>query len=337
MANDPTRAGPFLPLPANIRRGALAAVLAVALAVILTFLQFIKMKGIDVVQRNEVLGYLQELKEVDGRWDLEVLRARMEFARPPPATVDHAAAVDRIRKALFTLAPELKSPALESGLPELHTAFTEKADLAARFKKASAAAKQALDHVMGADVEIAGLVRGSWRDFPDRERLVAVENVVAQLLAEAQRYYFAPTEAQRKNTEALAADLRDAAPRLPPSLTDGIARLDSNLQELLRAKPAEEALFNKLALHRAGPRLDRLTSSIHRELEQALADLDLYRVYLTTCWGALLVLIGYLALRLIANYRLLNQAHLALKADYETLERRLTEGTREPPEVPHDP
>lgn len=336
MANDRTRGGISSPLPANIRRGIPAAVLAAAFAAILSFFCF-KPQGIDVAKQNEVLEYFRKLKAVDVRWDIEVLRARLEFVPSPPAGADHAVESGRVRKALSALAPELKSPALERSLPELDKAFAEKADLVSKFMMASTSTKQALTRVMGADAEFAGLVRGAWRDFPDRERLVAVETVVAQLLAEAQRYYFAPTEAQPKNIETLVADLRDAAPRLPPSLTDGIVRFDSNLQELLRAKPAEEALFNSVALHSAGPWLDRLIYALHRELEQALAERELYRVYLITWWGALATLIGCLVLRLIANYRALNQAQLALKAEHEALERRLVDATQERPEAPHQP
>lgn len=336
MANNSTRAGIASTLPAPVRRGALVALLAVAFAAVLMFL-YVKTRGIDIGKQNEVLGYFRELKGVDVRWDVEVLRARFEFAPSPPSGADPADALGRIRKALATVAPELKSPALERSLPELDKAFAEKADLVPKFMIASAAAKQTLTRVMGADAEFAGLVRGSWRDFPDRERLVAVENVVAQLLVDAQRYYSAPSEAQRQNIEALVADLRDAAPRLPPALTSGIARLDSNLQELLRAKPAEEALFNKLALHTAGPRVDSLTRAFNHEVEQTLVDRELYRVYLMTCLGALLILIGYLAALLIAGWRRIKQENLALQAENEELERRLVEGAQEQSEATREP
>lgn len=342
MANDPTRTGITLRLPMDIRRwahaaggarGALLAIAVLTLATISGFLYF-KSRGVDIRKHTEVLGYFRELKAIDARWDVELMRARIEFVPPPSAAMDYASALAHIQQGLTASAQDVKSPLLDRELPGLNKAFAEKADLVAQFRKASAAAKQALKLVMGAETEIAGLVRASWRDFTDRERLVAVESVVTQVLAEAQKYHFAPTTAQRKNVEALVADLRDAAPRLPPALTSGIARLDSNIQELLRAKPAEEALFNKLALHTAGPRVDSLTHAFHHEVAQTLANRELYRGYLMTCLGALLILIGYLALRLIAHHRLLNAANLALQAENEELARRLVESTQEAPRQP---
>lgn len=312
------------------------AVAVLTLATISGILYF-KSPGVDIRKHTEVLGYLRELKAIDARWDVELMRARIEFVPPPSTAMDYASALARIQQGLTASAQDVKSPLLDRELPGLNKAFAEKAILVAQFRKASAATKQALKLVMGAEAEFAGLVRASWRDFPDRERLVALENMVILLLAEAQKYYFAPTEAQRKNVEALVVDLRDAAPRLPPALTSGIARLDSNIQELLRTKPAEETLFNKLALHTAGPRVDSLARAFNGELEKTRAGREVYRVYLATCLGAFLILIGYLALRLIRHCRLLRQAHLALKADHEELGRRLVEGTQEPPEATCEP
>ena len=341
MANDPTRTGITLRLPVDIRRwaratggarGALLAVAVLTLAAIAAFL-FFKTRGVDIGKQNEALGYFRELKAIDARWDVELMRARIEFAPPLSAAMDFPSALARIRQGLAASAQDVKSPLLERGLPDLNKAFAEKADLVAQFRKASAAAKQALRRVMGAEAEFAGLVRASWRDFPDRERLVAMENVVILLLAEAQKYYFAPTAAQRKNVEALVADLRDAAPRLPPALTSGIARLDSNIQELLRATPAEDTLFNKLALHSAGPRVDSLAHAFNHEVGQTLASRELYRVYLMTCSGALLILIGYLSALLSAAWRRIKQENFALQAENEELGKRLVEDTQEPPEA----
>src|SRR5262245_34330314 len=84
--------------------------------------------------------------------------------------------------------------------------------------------------------------RGWWQEFRDRDRLIAAEGAVTLLLAEAQRYFYAPGEAQRKNVESIAADLREAAGQLPAAVREGLARLDGNVQQLLGARPVEEGL-----------------------------------------------------------------------------------------------
>jgi two-component system, NtrC family, sensor kinase len=301
---------------------------AVVLAAVLGFL-YLKTQGADFKRQNEVLAALRELKEIDSRWDVEILRTRNELEPPPAPGPDYGATLARIRRDLVAAAEAVRSPVLARGLPELETAILRKAAMVDQFKKASAHSKGALAQVLATDGEIAALVRGSWRDFRERERLVAAESAAVQLIAESQRYYFAPGEQQRKLVETVATDLRRAGARLPAALREGLKRLDGRVEALLAAKPAEQELYQKLAFVTAGPRIDSLTSGFSRELEAELVDQEFYRAYLVAYSGALLILLGYLALRLAASYRLINAANIALQRANESLEQRVAERTRE--------
>jgi signal transduction histidine kinase len=321
----PELTAPLRPLAATrtakYGRRLLLAAVTVVLAAILGYLYY-KTEGADFKRHNEVLAALRELKEIDSRWDVDILRVHTELVPPQAPLSDRAAAVARIQRDLAAASAELGSAVLARGLPDLGAAFSAKARMLDQFRIANAATREALARVAASDVEIAGLVRGSWRDFRERERLVAAESAATQLIAEAQRYYFTPSEERRKLVEMILGDLRKAGPRLPPALRAGLSRLDERVRQLLEAKPAEQALFTRLGFMTAGPRVDSLTAAYSRELEAALHEQAFYRSYLVAYSGALLILIGYLALRLIASYRLLNAAN-------EELEQRVIERTRE--------
>jgi len=321
----PDLSSPMPPLPhsrmVKAARWALLATVTVALAAILGYLYF-KTGVADFKRQNEVLAALRELKEFDSRWDVDILRVHTEFVPRQALPPDQGATLARIQRELTAASAALGSPVLARGLPDLASAFSQKAEMLDEFRKANAVTRQALAQVVASDVEIAGLVRGSWQDFRERERLVAAESAAVQLIAESQRYYFTVSEEQRKLVETILADLRKAGPRLPPALRAGLLRLEGRVQQLLEAKPREQELFTKLAFVTAGPRVDSITSGFSRELEAALLDQEVYRSYLVAYSGALLILIGYLATRLIASYRLLNAAN-------EELERRVIERTRE--------
>ena len=308
-------------LAVRAARRALIAAVCVVLATVLGFL-YVKTQGADIKRGNEVLAGLRGLKEIDARWDVDTWRLRFELGTPLPPVIDYGLTFARLQKELAADAQALGSPVLARSLPDLLRAFSQKAEMVEKFRKASAATKQTLVRVLESDSEIAGLVRGSWQDFRDRERLVAAESTAVQAIAETQRYYFAPSEAQRKLVEAAVSDLRQAADRLPPALRDGIQRLDDHVRQLLNARAAEQDLFEKLSFLSAGPRVDSLTVAFSRELEAALTDQEFYRAYLVAYSGALLILLGYLATRLLASYRLLNAAN-------EELERRVLERTRD--------
>ena len=305
-------------------KGARAALIAVGAALLVALLGYLYLKthGADVKRKNEVLTLLRELKEIDVRWDMDLWRMRTEFKAPPAAIPDTKTMLARVQRDLTSAAQGLNSPELANGLTDLQKAFAQKAEMVDKYRKASDAAKLALSQIMSADIEIAGLVRGSWQDFRERERLVAAESTAIQIIAEGQRYYFAPSETQRKHVEAVMTDLRQSASRLPQALRDGLARLDGHVQELLDAKPVEQELFDKLSFLTAGPRVDGLTAAMSRDLEATLSSQDVYRAYLVAYSGALLILLGYLASRLLGSYRLIHAAN-------EKLEQRVIERTQE--------
>ena len=306
------------------RRGTRRVLIAaggIVLAAILGYL-YLKTQGADYRRGAEVLALLKELKEIDARWDVYILRTRTEIVPNPAPATDYGPQIARIRQSLAAASQESGSAILKSGVKDLTGAFAQKADLLEKFRNANAATKQAMSGVLGADVEIAGLVRASWAEIRDRERLVAVEAAVSHLIADAQKYYYGAGDAHRKDVESLAADLRESAAQLPPAVRSGLTRLDANVQQLLGAKPVEEELFQKLAFLPAGPRLDSLGNAYSRELETTLTDREFYRAYLVAFSGALLVLIAYLAFRLIAAYRRLDRVN-------EELEHRVAERTRE--------
>ena len=315
-----------LPSPARARatrtlRRLLLAAITVVLAAILGYL-YLKTEGADFKRQNEVLAALRELKEIDSRWDVDILRAHTELAPTQPPVPDPAAALPRLQRELAEAGAAVGSAVLERGLPELTSAISQKAAMLEQFRQANAAARQALAEVVASDAEIAGLVRGSWRDFRERDRLVAAESAAINLIAESQRYYFTPGDERRTLVESILSDLRKAGSRLPQALRAGLDRLADRARRLLETKPAEQALYTRLNFMTAGPRIDSLTAAFSRELEAALLEQEFYRSYLVAYSGALLILIGYLAMRLIASYRLLNIAN-------EELEQRVIERTRE--------
>jgi hypothetical protein len=168
-----------------------------------------------------------------------------------------------------------------------------------RFHVAHSAALSALQQALAMEAEIAGLLRDVWHDAPDRQRLVAADNVVTQLLADAQRYYFAPTDAHRRNLEASAGDLRGAAAGLPDALKPAAARLESHIGDLLRMKPQQQVDLDQMRFHDAAPLVATLTRELRHELAEISARQERYRGYLAAYFLALLVLVAYVAARLI--------------------------------------
>ena len=196
----------------------------------------------------------------------------------------------------------LSSRAVRASVAELKQAYAEKADLVARFMQANADARQALAAAMRADAAVSSLVHGAWREFPQRDRLVAVENLVARVLAEAQQYNQAPTAAHRATLQNYAADLSPARP-LPRPVQTGLARLESDVHQLLLLKPLEETLWARLTALGTLSRLDELASALQQQHAEGIAARARYRAYFAVYLIALIVLGVYAGVRLLDHYR----------------------------------
>ncbi len=309
-------------------RPALVIFVATALIALLGFL-YLKSQGVDYRIQGEILGYLRELKEIDNRWDTEVLRARgQDIAGDIRMIKERDARVPELQRRLRQAAGTISSPTLASGMPVLSQAFDQKFELLGKYRAANSEISRLLQILARSDAEVSGLVRGAWPVFQQKDRLVAIESTSASLSAHVMRYVMNPAEAQRKNVEAFATDLREAGATVPPALREGLARLDSTVQQILGAKPVEEALYLKLSTASAGPRIDSLTDAFTNEIANVQSESERYRIYLSTYAGALLILIGYLLSRLAISYRLLNEANRVLESRVEERTRELSSALR---------
>jgi len=277
---------------------------ALVLVGVLMFL-YDKTQAVDLRRQNEILGFLRELKEIDGRWDVDVLRARLEFGSNDLPASNRAAAAGKALQGLGAALQNTQSAALSAGLPELSNATLQKVELVEKFKAENRNTKDALQAVLKGATELGTQAAELQSRSPE------LEQALSRLAAAALQYYWLAQDPQRTSLEAAAAQLHTIA----DALRDQATELDTAVQALLKHKPAEQALFAKLAFLTSGPRLDTLTFSFSRELEATLQDKERYRVYLVAYASALLILLAFLGAK--------------LKAANVSLELRVQERTRE--------
>ena len=275
------------------------AIIGLSLAALLIFLHV--MAGDAAVRRNMALiAQLVTVKLIDTRWDVAALRSRSAATSSTPVAQDADTAL--IQRTLDAAGTHAKTAAMRSAIADIRKAYIEKADVVARLEKASTDSGRALAAAMRADAAVSALVRSAWPDFPQRERLVAAETLVARVLAEVQQYHHTPSAAHRATLEAYAADL-PRAQALPRPVQAGLARLESDVHQILQLKPLEQVLSERLTSLNTGSRIDDIIVVFQRELADALARRDRYRLALIVYTVLLIVLLAYFARRAYARYR----------------------------------
>ena len=279
---------------------------AAALVAVLAFL-YDKTQAIDLRERNEARSLLRELKDIDTRWDNDLLRAGAEGSANGIAVPDRSADATKALQKLDAAAQELHSAALAAALPELKKAVGEKAALMQQFESANHDAKQALQTILDVapalSVRLGGL----------RKRSLMLEQSLHTLTTVAPQYYLVAQDAQKSLLEVAASQLQYA--QVPDDLREQAGQLDAAVQALLKAKSGERALSAQLAVTTAGARLDSAIFSLNHEVDAALDEKERYRAYLVAYAGALLILIAWLGAK--------------VRAANIGLERRVQERTRE--------
>ena len=295
----------------NHLRHVLTAIVALALTAALAFL-YDKTQAVDLGDRNDIAALLDTLREIDSRWDIDVLRERGELDPNQPAAPNRTATARKALDSLNVVVPRTGSATVSEGYSELYKAVLEKADLVEKYKAESASVKIALHAVLSGAAAI-GAQAGEPRAGDAKQQ--QLQQALTQLSASAQQYYWMGRAAPPLSLEMAAGQVRDLAAGISDSAREQAGAIGGAVQELLKHKPVEEQLFSRVSSLSSGPRLDKMNFSFNREFEATLQMKELYRVYLLAYAAALLIGVGYLGVR--------------LKAANESLERRVIERTRE--------
>jgi signal transduction histidine kinase len=273
------------------------------------FFLYNKTEAVDLSERNDILGTLRDLEEIDQRWDADVLRSRLDPDVSSAPQVDRAPAVRKALQNLEAGSKALASPALTAALPELSKTILQKAELVGKFAAANAAAKAGLDGLLRNGSEL------STQGVAPKGRGAALDGTLSRIAGIAPQFYRQADETQQKALEAALNDLQTAAlalteiPRVKAEQAVNAGTL------LLKNKPEEVELAKQVERLTSGPRLDALTFAFNQEVDATLQEKERYRVYLVAYATALLILLGYLG----GNLRAANV----------TLEHRVQERTRE--------
>ncbi|MFN8773679.1 MAG: sensor histidine kinase [bacterium] len=288
-------------------RAALYALVTLALVAAAAWLAW-NTRQTDDGARVEAAGKLQLLNELAARWDLAVARAKTEPAQALQADANIVPSIRRAMSDLHALAATTGSPALAANLPGVDAAIADRIALAASISRTAASLGEALSS--------------------------AVANSVTRATADA-----GAGQGALRPPEAAAAELLafwgDAGVRRRPQVEAALARLpaDSAMLEPARAvldgKSRLESALERFALSTAGPRLGAMTTAFSAEVQATIQRQQLFRTYLLFYSAALLVLLGWIASRLLASYRVIARINDALHAANENLEGKVEQRTRE--------
>jgi signal transduction histidine kinase len=260
---------------------------------------YAKTESIDLREPNEIASLLRELKELDGRWDVDVLRASVESDVNTSPLPDRREGAEATLTALTEAAWSTGSVALNTGLAELSAEVRNKGRLVEKFKEEHAAAKQSMAALQQ---HTGDLVAQATQLNVDSSRL---EYSIDQIRVLAPVYFLLGREESYNALYTALSNLEAAASRYPQVLfAQARVAVDAG-RKLLDHKVAQMRIASQIGRLNSGPRLDNMANSFSQELEATINEKEIYRVFLITYAAALLSLVAWLGIKIrAANVRL---------------------------------
>jgi two-component system NtrC family sensor kinase len=271
-----------------------------------------KTEAVNLGERNTVVALLGTLQEIEGRWNIDVLRMRTEMDSDGTALPNRAPAVKNTLRALKNVMPLVNSPALNQNLGTITKSFTEKAELVEKYELMIDRSKNALLK----SISIAGrpdMTKAKSPKMATRQKEFI--QTLDQVAAAASGYYFLEQDAQRTTLQNSAIKMLALSGDMDATEQDTANRMYDAVQEMLKGEPVGQELLSRIEQLDSGPRLSGMLLSFNDELEAQLAQKERFRVYMIAYAAALLIGLGYLGIRIVAAN--------------ESLERRVTERTSE--------
>jgi two-component system, NtrC family, sensor kinase len=311
---------------ASLLRRVFFLVVGLLLAALLVFLYF-KTQTVDLRKQNEIVGLLRQMKEIDSRWNGELLRARADPSVADIRADDIFASLRRAQQELLSASQGLSSEGVGTAVSGVLAAFDEKRELIARFEGERAKARIALDSLAPVAIPIRAMRDGA-PDARVRARIELLADQIESLRTQALQYLRMHDAASRDALTTTSGQLQEIANGVPAAL-QLLPKIAPALEVVRQQGPLLERLSHQLDILPLVPRIDTLAFTFEREFQVLADEKERYRIYLVAYSAALLVFLGWVGLQLRVSYRKIAQVNVQLVTANETLERRVEERTHE--------
>ena len=286
--------------------------------------------------RDQTASYTQsrdlirQLQQLNAQWDSEVLKARIAITHNYDPLVTPLAEMTRLWANLNSRETYHSPEDLtqwQASQEAYQAAIQEKARLVDQFKSHNAVLRNSLAFLPTAEDDI----QAQFSSFNEEEQLQlqGVATDTYDLLLSSLEFAQVTSEERAADILVGLGKLAINKERLPSEFQGPVEILSNHISLILREQPVVNGLLERIAAIPVAERLDDLTT--HLNQDQQAADLvdHKYHRYLLIFSTLLVVLLLYMAVRLLRSFAEINRVNRALQAANETLEQRVERRTQQ--------
>ncbi len=307
----------------------LLAAVAAVLASILLFL-YLNSRSDLTATYTESRDLIRQLKQQNAQWENEILKARVAISHNYDPLVSPLNEMTRLWQQFEVLESQRnrdQSPLWQTSQQAYLDALKEKTRVVEQFKSHNAVLRNSLAFLPTAEDDIQAQL-GRVADT-DKLQVQNIANDTYDLLLSSLEFAQVTSADHAADILVGLNKLQVNKERLPAEFHEPIDILSNHISLILREQPLVNALLDEIESFPVSERLDDLTNLLNRDQQLAEASDQKYHFYLVVFSALLVLLLIWLAVRLMRSFAQINQMNRALLAANDELERRVEERTRE--------
>lgn len=301
---------------------------ALLLASTLLFL-YLKSSSDQTATYAESRDLIGRIKQLNAQWETEILKARITISHNYDPLVAPLNEMTQLWEQFETKESNhgRNDPIWHAGHDAYHTAVQEKTRLVEQFKSHNAVLRNSLAFLPTAEDDIQEPLTRLLDE--DKLQLQNIATDTYDLLLSSLE--FAQVTSDDKAADILVGlnKLKVNKERLPEQFHSPIDVLSNHIALILREQPVVNQLLQNIEAVPVAARLDDITSLLNQDQQQTEAIDRRYHLYMLVFSTLLVMVLVYLATRLMRSFGEINRVNKELQTANDILEQRVEERTRE--------
>lgn len=301
---------------------------ALLLASTLLFL-YLKSSSDQTATYAESRDLIGRIKQLNAQWETEILKARITISHNYDPLVAPLNEMTQLWEQFETKESNhgRNDPIWHAGHDAYHTAVQEKTRLVEQFKSHNAVLRNSLAFLPTAEDDIQEPLTRLLDE--DKLQLQNIATDTYDLLLSSLE--FAQVTSDDKAADILVGlnKLKVNKERLPEQFHSPIDVLSNHIALILREQPVVNQLLQNIEAVPVAARLDDITALLNKDQQQTEEIDRRYHLYMLVFSTLLVMVLVYLATRLMRSFGEINRVNKELQTANDILEQRVEERTRE--------
>jgi two-component system, NtrC family, sensor kinase len=278
----------------------------------------------------ENVALIRQLKQLDSRWELDVMKSRIGINSNYDSLVDPLTELNRLRDILQGNLTDQQLQSSLSALTDLNDslrkAIEDKTRLVEHFKSHNSVLHNSLAFLPIAARDVEQAMPRPLVDDTARKTLLGGIN---QVLLDSVVFSQTPSDDRAAAIGVGLARLTAAQSGLAANARTSLEIFESHARTVLREQPEVNALLNSIAAVPTAMAIDAIDNALSSRQRDAEFRTQQYRRYLLIFAAVLLALVVYSASSLIRSHAVINRVNKELQSVNASLEERVRQRTRE--------